>query len=91
MAEPLLCPKCGRQCDQQHCPACQAEFDENGTLLVAVEDAGGDAIDGTADADETQQHTPPVVTAAVFFMRQPPPSAPLPLGSAEIIRTEAQT
>jgi hypothetical protein len=56
MSEPFLCPKCGRQCDQQHCPVCQAEFDEDWTLLDAVEEDGGQTTEN--DGGETIDGTP---------------------------------
>lgn len=56
MAEPFLCPKCGRQCDHQHCPVCQTEFDEDWTLLDDVEDGSDET---TEDADgETAADAP---------------------------------
>lgn len=57
MAEPFLCPKCGRPCDQQHCPVCQTEYDEDWTLLDDVENEsdeiteehGGETVDNEPD------------------------------------------
>ncbi|MDZ4781478.1 MAG: hypothetical protein SGJ19_14605 [Planctomycetia bacterium] len=30
MSMSFECPKCGRACEQQYCPACDSEFDRDG-------------------------------------------------------------
>jgi uncharacterized protein (UPF0212 family) len=45
MTGPFQCPKCGREVEEQHCPECQSEFDEEWTVLDVDDADAGDKSD----------------------------------------------
>jgi hypothetical protein len=49
MSMPFKCPKCGRACEQQYCPACDSEFDSEGLLNF------GDTLVDTDDQEAVRQ------------------------------------